>query len=102
MIVVNVKNSSCDESIGRDSMFGNPFTMKDKSNNERTRVIKLHKEWMNKGLEGEEIVFWLYGRSYSNVQVLNNLERLRGKKCGCWCAPLACHGDYLKEILEKS
>jgi hypothetical protein len=23
------------------------------------------------------------------------LARLRGKALGCWCAPLACHGDVL-------
>ena len=28
------------------------------------------------------------------------LERLRGKRLGCWCKPAACHGDILVELLE--
>ena len=27
------------------------------------------------------------------------LEKLRGKNLGCWCKPLACHGDILKDLL---
>ncbi|GAA3417707.1 DUF4326 domain-containing protein [Streptosporangium vulgare] len=29
--------------------------------------------------------------------LLSRLPELRGKALGCWCAPLACHGDVLKE-----
>ena len=28
------------------------------------------------------------------------LEKLRGKRLGCWCSPEACHGDFLLELLK--
>ncbi len=28
------------------------------------------------------------------------LERLRGKRLGCWCRPRCCHGDTYVRILE--
>jgi len=31
-----------------------------------------------------------------------DLEKLRGKRLGCWCAPQACHGDVLLELLVTS
>lgn len=27
-------------------------------------------------------------------------KELKGKLLGCWCAPLACHGDVLVEIVD--
>lgn len=27
-----------------------------------------------------------------------DLERLRGKRLACWCAPLPCHGDVIAEV----
>jgi hypothetical protein len=28
-------------------------------------------------------------------------DELQGKTLGCWCKPLACHGDVIVEILES-
>jgi hypothetical protein len=33
--------------------------------------------------------------------LLGKLETLRGKVLACWCAPEACHGDILVELLEQ-
>jgi hypothetical protein len=30
--------------------------------------------------------------------LLDRLPELRGKVLGCWCAPLACHGDVLARL----
>jgi hypothetical protein len=30
------------------------------------------------------------------------LETLRGKKLGCWCAPEPCHGNVLENLLAES
>ena len=30
------------------------------------------------------------------------LEALRGKNLGCWCAPLSCHGDVLRDLLHEA
>ena len=34
-------------------------------------------------------------------QLLALLPALRGKRLGCWCAPEACHGDVIVELLSK-
>jgi hypothetical protein len=30
------------------------------------------------------------------------VEKVRGKDLGCWCAPRACHGDVILEWLEQN
>ena len=30
------------------------------------------------------------------------LPDLRGKTLGCWCTPLACHGDVLAELADAT
>ncbi len=34
--------------------------------------------------------------------LLNALPELRGKVLGCWCKPLACHGDVLAELADAA
>ena len=43
-------------------------------------------------------------RSYilANPELLKDLPELRGKKLLCWCDPLPCHGNVLKELLEQA
>ncbi len=36
----------------------------------------------------------------NNQELLSALPELKGKMLGCWCKPLACHGDILIELLE--
>lgn len=32
--------------------------------------------------------------------LIHAIEELRGKRLGCWCKPLPCHGDLLIYLLE--
>ncbi len=47
---------------------------------------------------------WLAGVTYQEIEperrqaILNAIPSLKGKVLGCWCAPLACHGDVLAEL----
>lgn len=84
--VVNVKNSHYDVYIGRGSKWGNPFPMKNSSEEERTRVIKLYALWLMKP---------------EQKHLRDDIESLRGKTLGCYCAPKACHGDVLVALLEE-
>lgn len=34
--------------------------------------------------------------------ILNQLKNLKGKALGCWCAPLRCHCDTLKAIIDEN
>ena len=75
--VVHCKKSPFDIYIGRPSKWGNPFTIgKDGT---REEVIEKYRDWLTE-----------------DMKVMAR-EELRGKILGCWCSPLACHGDVLAE-----
>ena len=38
----------------------------------------------------------------NNKELFSDLEELNGKVLGCWCAPKACHGDVLLELLNSN
>ena len=40
-------------------------------------------------------------KSKFGVHFKEELEKLRGKRLGCWCKPKGCHGDLLLEFLEE-
>jgi hypothetical protein len=69
--------------IDRRTDWGNPFEMP--ADGDRTAVIQS------------------YALHYlpHKPSLLGRLEDLRGKALGCWCAPEACHGDVLLEVLES-
>ena len=68
--------------IGRGSKWGNPFVLgKDGT---RGMVIAKYRAWI---LQQEGL--------------LSELHELAGKSLGCYCKPLACHGDVLVELIEK-
>ena len=81
-VVVNKRLEKCDIYIGRPSLFGNPF----KIGKDGTRAEVIEK-------------YEAYARH--EPRILANLETLRGKRLGCWCKPLACHGDVLVKLLEE-
>ena len=32
--------------------------------------------------------------------LMNSLPELKGKRLGCWCKPMQCHGDVLVELVD--
>ena len=49
------------------------------------------------------------GKRYSRIWVWsdnnmdgNNILLLKNKTLGCFCSPLACHGDFLKELANST
>lgn len=79
--VVNCKKESCDVYIGRPSKWGNPY------------IIGKH------GTR-EEVISKYEMHIMDNSQLIKDLEELKDKTLGCWCKPLACHGDILKIMVE--
>lgn len=73
--------------IGRGSIFGNPFVMKDKSDEERTRVIEAYRKY-------------LWAAICEGTVTKEMLLSLDGKRLACYCAPKACHGDVLVKAIE--
>jgi hypothetical protein len=86
-LVVHCKKEKYDVDIGRAvprsglkaSVWGNPFVLgKDGT---REEIMVKYRAWLT-----------------GNEELLARLPELRGKVLGCWCAPLACHGDILSEM----
>ena len=94
-VVVNLTKEKCDVKICRlpdntipdppnKGCFGNPFP------------VQIH---------GREKCIALYkGYFYDRVkepEFLKAVLSLKGKRLGCFCKPLACHGDIIKEFLDN-
>jgi hypothetical protein len=67
--------------IGRPSVWGNPYNITEQR--DRAACIVAFRAYSTRRLAREPD--WL--------------EPLRGKNLACYCAPLACHGDVLMELL---
>ena len=67
----------------------NPFKLEDFGGN-RELVLAKYREWLlaRPTLEADLAALW--------AQSGNGLRPL-----ACWCAPLACHGNVLAELLEE-
>ena len=81
-MIVNVRNEKYDVYIGRPSKWGNPFVIGRHGNREEV-IAKYRKYILNK------------------PELLAEVFELEGLTLGCYCAPLACHGDVLEEIIAE-
>jgi len=80
--------------IGRPSPLGNPFVMESQTNSERERVIKAYRQWLYQQISDSQEV----------KDELNNVLEAAfhfDVALVCWCAPKACHGDVIKEVIDK-
>lgn len=89
--VVHCQEASYDVYIGRrnprvraeDTTWGNPFVIP--RDGDRGTVLEKYTAWIAK-----------------QKGLLERARReLKGKVLGCWCAPLACHGDVLARIANE-
>jgi len=88
--VVHCKREPYDVYIGRGSKFGNPYSHQEGTAavwvvDTREDAIRLYEEWL---------------RAQSKLMAAVKKE-LRGRILGCWCSPLACHGDVLLKIANE-
>lgn len=65
--------------IGRGSKWGNPYVIGREG--DRATVIAKFERYLR-----------------SRADLLRALDELRGKDLVCFCAPLACHGDLLRQL----
>jgi len=103
--IVHCKKSVYDVYIGRPSdpkitieHFGNPFTHKSGTKAlivlpTREDAIQAHLDWIS-GIK------WLDIEPDRRKWILDNLHLLKDKVIACWCAPLSCHGDNYKRLIE--
>lgn len=88
--VVNIKNSSYDQYIGRaghgqDGYFGNPY--------------RLNAE-MNPGDTLNRYRKYFYDRLKNDPEFKDKVLNLKGKVLGCFCKPNECHGYIIAEYLN--
>ena len=83
--VVNKYRESYDVYIGRGSVWGNPFTVKEFG---RDRCIEMYREYIIKQLD-------------QDPELVQELLALKGKTLGCFCKPQSCHGDILVDLIEQ-
>jgi hypothetical protein len=93
MKTVHCKKEKYDVYIGRPSKWGNPFThIQDGKTlakyvvGSREEAVAAYREWITSG-EGKHL--------------LMDLHELKGQTLGCWCAPKACHGEVLIELINS-
>jgi hypothetical protein len=80
--VVNMRRGEAfDVRIDRMSIWGNRFVIG--RDGDRATVIAKYAAWI-----------------MTRPELLSRLHELRGKRLGCWCSPLPCHGDVLVRLVE--
>jgi hypothetical protein len=79
--VVNKKSKKFDVFIGRPSKWGNPYKIG--VDGTREQVIEKYRKYL-----------------LDNNSLMNSLPELVGKRLGCFCKPLACHGDVLVQMIN--
>lgn len=80
--VVHVMHGTFDVYIGRPSKWGNPF----KIGHDGTRA---------------EVIAKYEKHIRERPDLLKALPELRGKRLGCHCKPMPCHGDVLVRLLKE-
>jgi len=78
--VVNLHNEPCDVRIDRTTKWGNPYRIG--RDGDRAEVVRRYAAYLD-----------------SRPDLLAALPELVGKRWGCWCWPLPCHGDVLLDRL---
>jgi hypothetical protein len=67
------------------SVFANPFKIG--KNGTRNEVLMKYRSWFCERLK--------------DASFKAEVEKLRGKRLGCWCKPEPCHGDIVIEYLDN-
>lgn len=95
ILVVNKKtHKQCNDDVyvGRPAPLGNPFAMKTEA--DRAKVIKQYEEWLN--------AHWNWPGPRDQLQMLKHRVILgMNIHLVCWCAPLPCHADIIKRVVEE-
>lgn len=89
--VVHCKKEKYDVYIGRPSKWGNCFTHL-KHLGGPTVIVDTREEAVSRYEE------WLREQPDLMLEVK---RELKGKVLGCWCSPLACHGEVLVRIANE-
>lgn len=101
--VKNVRSTDKGEYIGRGnarygfapSPLANPYVID--QFHTREQVLAKYRAWLARYTFGEVVTPQL-----TELMRLVELARKGDLTLLCWCSPLACHGDILKEVIEAA
>ena len=85
--VVNKRKSEYDVYIGRGSVWGNPYPIDDDIGETRSVVIARYRHHLWNMMQSGEVTKKM-------------LLALDGKRLGCYCKPLQCHGDVIQSAVR--
>lgn len=92
VLVVNKMLGETGEPIGKPSPLGYPFDIDKDEPAEET--VEKYRKWFNKKRR--------YGKAHAELVRLYRKAKTQGHlELCCWCAPKPCHGDVIKEFLER-
>ena len=58
---------------------------------------------VGEGAEARELALQQYeAHVRANPSLMASLAELGGKRLGCWCTPLPCHGDVLVKLWKQA
>lgn len=83
--VVHCKKEPYDVLIDRTTIFGNPYPITDECNREQSIA---------------KYTLYFYMRIETDKKFFQKVIKLKDKVLGCWCKPLACHGDVIAKYLD--
>lgn len=89
--VVNKHHGETGEYIGRGSPLGNPYPIEGR--NTRDVVIEKYDHWLTQQIRIENPVV------IGELERLGNLALQGPLKLQCFCAPQACHGHKIADVL---
>lgn len=86
---------------GEPGTFGNPWshaagTLAQFRAASRAEAVSAYRRWLSGDPALAEVL------PERRRAVLEALPSLRGRRLGCFCAPLPCHGDVLAELAEAA
>lgn len=77
--------------IDRTTKWGNPY-----------HIGTAHPLLPNRIMDRTDVIA-LYEQSHMTPEWVHAIvSELQGKDLACWCAPLACHGDFLLEVANRA
>jgi hypothetical protein len=79
--VVHCSKCQYDVLIDRTTKWGNSHRIG--PDGTREEVIQKYREWV-----------------VTQPHLMSSLHELRGKRLGCWCSPLPCHGNVLVDLVK--
>jgi len=92
--------------IMRGHPLGNPFKMKQNTDYERYRVIKLYEMRLNRIVKTNDKLLSYKERVFKSeleaIILLYRSDVIKGINLQCCCKPKLCHGDILKEFIENN